>query len=395
MSSSSVKSEPRLNVALVHDALPYIGGAERVLATAMDIFPAAPIYTLIHNPEALAGTPFEGREIHASFINRLPAAHTKYRNYLPLFPLAVEQLDLRAYDLILSFNYAVAHGVRLAPRQVHISYTYTPLRQAWQEYHSYLVGAGLNAGPKSWAARATLQYLRRWDYAAARRVGCLLAVSRWAAFNIWRAYRRPAEVLYPPVDVEAYRPLSPRDDYFISLARLEPRKRVDLIVKAFSRLGLPLLVVGDGPEYDRIAALAGPNVQMLGRIPDSEVSELLGRARAFVMAAEEDFGMAAVEAQAAGCPVIAYGRGGALETVREGRTGLFFAEQSVDSLIAAVLRFTQGSLKFNPSDLRANVQRFDKTLFQNKLAQLVEREWSRADHKAYEEYANPISFTPI
>lgn len=392
MSFNNLQTKTGMKVALVHDALPYVGGAEHVLAAAMEVFPGAPIYTLIHNSQAFAGTPFEGREIHTSLINRLPAAHNRYRNYLPLFPLAIEKFDLRDFDVILSFNYAVAHGIRHSSRQVHISYTYTPLRQAWQEYQTYLEEAGLNAGPKSWVARAILQRLRQWDYAAAQHIGCLLAVSQWTANNIQQAYHRSAEVLYPPVDVDRFRPLTPRRDYFMSLARLEPRKKVDLIVKAFTHIGLPLLVVGDGPERARISSLAGPNVQVLGRLPDEEVSDLLGRARAFVMAAEEDFGLAAVEAQAAGCPVIAYGRGGALETVCAGRSGFFFPEQTVESIVAAVQRFTQSDLKFDPGELQANVQHFRKSIFQDKLTRLVEREWNRMTQKTNdEEYATQVS----
>jgi glycosyltransferase involved in cell wall biosynthesis len=298
------------SIALVQDALPFMGGAERVLETTLEVYPSSPVYTLVYNPQAFTGTALARSEIHTSFINRLPLARRKYRSYLPLMPLAIEQFDLGGYDIVLSFNYAVAHGVLIRPGQMHLSFTHTPLRQAWHFYHQFLQSAGLEAGPKSWAARVLLHYLRLWDQAAAARVDQFIVPSRWVARAVRRAYNRSAEILYPPVEVDRYCPLSPRAQTYIVVSRLVPHKKVGLIVEAFSRLGLPLVIVGDGPEQESLRSRSAANIRFLGRQPQQALQELLGRAKAFVHMAEEDFGIAPVEAQAAGCPVIAYGRGG-------------------------------------------------------------------------------------
>jgi glycosyltransferase involved in cell wall biosynthesis len=365
------------SIALVQDALPFLGGAERVLETTLEVYPAAPVYTLVYNPQALAGTHLAQSEIHTSFINRLPLARQKYRSYLPLMPLAIEQFDLGRYDIVLSFNYAVAHGVLVRPDQLHLSFTHTPLRQAWHFYHQFLRSARLEAGPKSWAARLLLHYLRLWDQAAAARVDQFIVPSRWVARAVKRTYNRPAEVLYPPVEVDRFCPLSPRGEYYVAVSRLVAHKKVGLIVEAFSRQGLPLVIVGDGPEEQNLRRKAAPNVRFLGRQPQQALQELLGRAKAFVHMAEEDFGIAPVEAQAAGCPVIAYGRGGLLDTVIAGETGLFFPEQSAESLIAAVQQFERAGTRFDVGRIRQNALRFAPGRYRRELACLVNREWER------------------
>jgi glycosyltransferase involved in cell wall biosynthesis len=237
------------------------------LETTLEVYPTAPVYALVYNPRAFAGTTISQREIHTSFINRLPWAQRKYRSYLPLMPLAIEQFDLNRYDIILSFNYAVAHGVLVRPGQLHLSWTHTPLRQAWHSYHQFLKSARLEAGPRSWAARIFLHYLRLWDLAAATRVDLFIVPSRWVAQAVRRAYNRTAEIIYPPVEVDQFCPLSPRGETYIAVSRLVPHKKVDLIVEAFSRLGYPLVIVGDGPEQDKLLRRAGPNVRFLGRQP--------------------------------------------------------------------------------------------------------------------------------
>lgn len=364
-------------IAFVQDALPVLGGAERVLAAAWEIFPDAPLYTLTYGKEVVAHPAFSQKTVIPSFINRLPGARRRYRYYLPLMPLAVERFDLRKYDIILSFSYAVAHGVLPRPDQLHISYTYTPLRYAWHYYHQYLAQMKARSGFKVWATQVILHYFRLWERSAADRVDRFIAISQWVADGIWRSYRRPAEVIYPPLEIQYFNPLEPRDDYYITVSRLERHKHLDLVVAAFSRLGLPLLVVGEGPEYPRLKKMAAPNVQILGRLSDQEMAALLGKAKAFIQAAEEDFGIALAEAHAAGCPAIAYEKGGAQEIVLPGKTGLLFAEQTVDSLVAAVEQFEAGDLELEVREITSSVQRFSKANFQRELKLIVQDSWTR------------------
>ena len=369
-------------IAFVVDALMVLGGAERLLEAVLELFPGAPIYTLVYAPKIYAGSSIAKREIHTSFINRWPAVRSKYRYYLPLLPLAVEQFDLRRYQAILSFSYAVAHGALARPDQLHICYKYTPLRQGWHGYQAFLEDAGLRKGLQSWIARVILHYIRLWDFDAAARVDAFIAPSQWVKQGIWRAYRRTAEVVYPPVEVGEFRPVSPRQEHFLVVSRMELHKKVDLVVEAFTRLGYPLTVVGDGQEYRRISQLAGPNVKLLGYQTDESVRRLMGQAKALVIAGEEDFSITAVEAQAAGCPVIAFGGGGVCETIIDGQTGLFFAEQTVESLMEAVERFNLKSGQFEPSVIRKNALQFSKERFQREYQALVEREWENHQGRA-------------
>jgi len=359
--------EQRLKVALVHDALPFMAGAERVLEAALEVFPDAPVYTLVYNRRAFEGTPLAKRQVYTSFIDRLPWAHQAHRSFLPLYPLAIEQFNLHDYDLILSSSYAVAHGILTRPDQTHVCLMHTPLRYAWHQPHTIFQAGGI----KSQLLRMWLHNFRQWDFAASQRVDRYVAVSHWVAGLIWHAYRRPAHVIYPPVDVDRFTSLTPKGDYYLVVSRLAYHKRVDLIVQAFSRLGLPLIVVGDGAERRRLSRLAAPNVKLLGWQPDGIVQELMGRAKALVHAAAEEFGIALVEAQAAGCPVIAYAGGGALETVLEGRTGILFQEQSVASVLEAVTIFESGNLNYSPEELRWNAERFRKERFQMELLDFI------------------------
>ncbi len=353
-------------VAFVIDALPGMFGGERVLLSALELFPGAPVYTLVYNPAAFAHTRMTAHPVVTSWINRLPMAQTRYRSYLPLMPLAVEQFDLRRFDLVISFNYAVAHGARTRPGQRHLSYTYTPLRYAWRNFPVSPAWS-----PSQKLAALLLRTFRKWDVSAAARVDHFAAVSQDIATWIGRVYRRDARVIYPPVNLERFRPQHPRDNFFITVSRLVAHKRIDLIVEAFSSLKLPLIIVGDGPEGDRLREMASPNIQFAGSLPDAAVASLLGRARAFVCAAEEDFGIAVVEAQASGCPVIAFGNGGALETVEAGRTGLFFGEQSKASLVDAVGRFLQQEGEFCADTLVSSAQRFGKERFLKEFAEFA------------------------
>ncbi len=362
-------------VTLVQDALPFLGGAERVLQTVLELYPSAPISTLVCNRDRLRGSFLEEHEINTSFIDRLPGARKHHRTYLPLFPLAIEQFDLNNYALILSFSYAVAHGVLTRPDQVHISYMYTPMRQAWHYYHQFLRQKGYRAGPRRWLAQIILHYIRIWDQAAAARVDRFVASSKWGASLIWRAYRRDAEVIYPPVDLSRFHPLHPREDYYLMVSRMVPHKKVSLVVEAFNQLDYPLMVVGQGEQIDEIKEQAAENVQVLGQQPDHIVAELMGRAKALVHIAEEDFGLALVEAQAAGCPVIAFGKGGACETVVHGETGLFYPQQNSNSLRHALKAFEDNRSQFQEHNIRRNAERFSKARFKRRFAKLVEREY--------------------
>ena len=362
------------NAALVHDWLPVYGGAERVLEAMLRVLPHGDVFSLLdfvpEGQRAFLG----GRSVRTSFIQRLPFARTSYRNYLPFAPLAVEQFDLGGYDLVLSSSYVVAKGVLTTPDQLHVSYVHSPVRYAWDLYFDYLRQGNLERGPKGLLARMILHYVRLFDAATALRPDLYLANSHTVARRIRKTYRRPAAVLYPPVDTERFGLVADKDDYYVTMSRLVPYKRVDLIVEAFAKMpNRRLVVVGDGPEMKRIAALATPNVDLLGYRPDAEARALVERARAFVFAAEEDFGIVPVEAQACGTPVIAYGRGGATETVVPGVTGRFFETQTADALVAAVGAFERD--RYDPAEVRAHAERFSARRFEQGLAALLDAAW--------------------
>lgn len=363
-------------IGVVIDALPSYRGAERVLAAVLEHYPEADVHTLIYNREAFEGTIIAAHRVRTSFIQDLPGGRTHYRNMLPLLPAAIERLKVQDCDIVLSFSYAVAHGVKCNPRQLHISYTFSPLRYAWQDAGKYFQGGASGA-----AASLILRTFRRWDRAAVRGVDHMVAISRWTAECIRRAYRREAEVIYPPVEVEKFRPAEGRGDHFVAFARLVRQKRMEVVVEAFSKLGLPLIVIGEGPERKRLAALAAPNVRLVGAPSGEEAATIVGGARALVHAAEEDFGLVLAEAQAAGRPVIAYGGGAAPEVVFDGKTGVLFPDCTVDSLMKGVHRFLLEETAFKAGDCVGNVQRFRKERFQFQFSEMVEREWVRFEER--------------
>jgi glycosyltransferase involved in cell wall biosynthesis len=357
---------PSPRIAFVLDALPAIGGGEKTLFAALEIFPQADIFTLIYNRKAFAGTPIANRKVVTSYLDRLPLARRRHRMLLPWMPSAIERFDFSGYDAVAAFSYAVAHGVRVKNRTRHLSYTYTPMRYAWSEMN--IDGTYSRKNP---ALDFFMERFRRWDRSAAARVDEFATISHGIADRIRAAYGREARVIYPPVETERFSPAGLRGDYFVTLSRLVPHKRIDLIVEAFSRLGLPLKVIGEGPEGNRLRRLAARNIEFLGFQSEEAVAGLLGAARGFVCAAEEDFGIAIVEAQAAGCPVIVYQAGGALETVVDGVTGIFFAEQSAASLSEAVRRFEDSSHCFRTADMVENAQRFSKPHFVEPFRKFV------------------------
>ncbi len=358
-----------MRVALVHDYLMQgMRGAERVLAVFRDLYPDASIYTLLYDPEKM-GEATTGWDIRTSFLQRLPGAKRFHRKLFPLMPLAVERLDLRNYDLIISASSAWVKNVQPAPRAIHICYCYSPARFLWHWSEEYI--HSLRAGPIARSLiRATLPGLRRWDKRSTRRVTDFVAISQAVQERIRRYFERDSVIIYPPVDTDRFQPVDGHEDYFLIVSNLNPYKRVDLAIEAFNRLKLPLIVVGRGPEYQRLQSLAGPTVQLLGWREDEEVTELVARCRAFVMPQEEDFGIAPLEAQSAGRPVIASAAGGALETIVDGQTGLLFAQQTPEALCAAVDRF--GEMEFAPQACRANALRFGVERFKGQFGDFVD-----------------------
>ncbi|MFM0029850.1 glycosyltransferase family 4 protein [Paraburkholderia madseniana] len=363
-----------MRVAIVHEWLVTFGGSERVVEQMLECFPEADVFSLIDFMDDRAF--LKGKRATTSFVQKLPFAKRKYRNYLPLFPLAIEQFDLSAYDLVLSSSHAVAKGVLVGPDQLHISYVHSPIRYAWDLQHQYLTEANLLKGFRSLFARVALHYIRTWDVRTANGVDTFVANSDFIARRVNRVYRRDATVVYPPVDTEAFELGTHKESFYVTVSRMVPYKKVDLVVEAFSAMPeRSLVVIGDGPDMEKIRSKAGPNVVILGHQPFPVLRDYLQRARAFVFAAEEDFGISIVEAQACGTPVIAFGKGGACETVIDDTqpqpTGVFFDEQTVESVQAAVRRFEASADRFLPDSCRANAERFSEAAFRRGFLAVV------------------------
>lgn len=368
-----------MKVAIVHDWLTLTGGAERVLTELMDLFPDADLFTLVCflNDDEMA-TVVGNRQIHTSFLQNMWGARKYYRFYLPLMPIAIEQFDLSSYDLVLSSSYAVAKGVITGPDQVHISYTYSPIRYAWDLQHTYLREAKLQKGIKAIFVRLILHYIRLWDSRTANSVDVFIAISKFIGRRIRKVYRRDSTVIYPPVDTDRFALSTHDDGYYLTASRLVPYKCIPLIAEAFR--GMPdrkLVVIGDGPDMPLLQLQAGPNVEILGRQSDAVLTDFMSRAKAFIFAAEEDFGIVPLEAQACGKPVIAYGRGGSLETILghdgPGQTGVFFETQSVEAIQSAVAHFETRAHAISPAACRANAERFSTDRFRREIRELVER----------------------
>ncbi len=359
-----------MRVALVHDWLTGMRGGERVLEQLCLLHPEADIFTLVYVPGSV-GRIIERHRIFVSFLDRLPKRG--YRHYLPLYPLAIESFDLSAYDLVLSTSHAVAKGCRPPPGAVHVAYIHTPMRYVWDQFDAYF-GPGRAGAVTRLAAHAVAPMLRLWDVRSTRRAHALIANSRFVADRIRRYWGREADfVVYPPVDTTRFVPAaegpSP-DDYALVVSALAPYKRIELAVSAFSRLKRPLWIVGDGPGRGRLAEAAGPTVRFLGSVGQDELPRLYAGARFFVLPGEEDFGIAAVESQAAGRPVLAFGRGGALETVVDGETGVFFDQPTVESLLDGVSRIDQ--LQVDPIRIHEQARRFDGGRFAPELQRAIE-----------------------
>lgn len=362
-----------LKVAIVHEWFVDYSGSERVVEQMLNLFPQADLYAQVEFlPDHLKGF-IKNKKVITSFIQKLYKARTKYRTYLPLMPLAIEQFDMSSYDLILSSSHAVSKGVITGPDQVHVCYCHSPMRYAWDLTHQYLRESGFNFGVKGWLARSILHYVRQWDYRSANGVDQFVANSNFIARRIWHVYRREAKVINPPVDVDSFQLVREKEDFYLTASRMVPYKKIGLIVEAISKMPeRKLVVIGDGPEAAKIKKLAGPNIEFLGYQPSPVLKDYMQRARAFLFAAEEDFGIIPVEAQACGTPVIAFGKGGVIETVVENETGLFFDEQTPEALVAAVRRFEQMA-DFDPENIRRHSLRFSPQNFRADFMALVEQ----------------------
>ncbi|RKP45315.1 glycosyltransferase family 4 protein [Pararobbsia silviterrae] len=367
-----------MKVAIVHDWLVTYAGAERVLEQIVACFPDADLFSVVDFLDDDRAF-ILGKRAKTTFIQRLPFARKHYRSYLPLMPLAIEQLDLSAYDLVISSSHAVAKGVITGPDQMHISYVHSPIRYAWDLQHQYLHEARLERGFKAGLARAILHYMRTWDTRTSNGVDFFLCNSHFIARRIAKIYRRTATVLPPPVDTDGFTPSASKEAFYLTASRMVPYKRIDLIVEAFAAMpDKKLVVIGDGPEMARIRALEAPNVVLLGYQAFDVLRNHMQRARAFVFAAEEDFGIAPLEAQACGTPVIAFGKGGVLDTIRAdglSPTGVFFEEQSIASLVAAVQRFELAQenplTRIDAAACRAQAERFAPHLFRTAFKAFV------------------------
>lgn len=362
-----------MKVAVVCDWLVVYAGAERVLEQILNIYPDADLFCLVDfMPKNERGF-IKNRSVSTTFIQNLPGAQKHYRSYLPLMPIAIEQLDVTDYDLVISSSHCVAKGILTGPNQIHISYVHSPIRYAWDLTYQYLNEANLCSGVKGIVAKLILHYMRLWDTRTANGVDYFIANSNFIAKRIKKIYGRSAEVIYPPVDVEAFEYCEEKEDYYLTASRLVPYKKVKLVVEAFNEMpDKKLVVIGSGPDFNKIKSVAGKNIIMMGYQPFKVLKERMRHAKAFVFAAEEDFGITPVEAQACGTPVIAYGKGGALETIVAQETGVFFYQQSKEQLKKAVLTFEDS----NPIEARAcrkNAERFSVEIFRNSMKQYIDK----------------------
>lgn len=362
-----------MRIALVHEWLTNVAGSERVLISLHELYPEAPIYTSVYEPDEFPD--LAGADVRTSFLQRFPWARSKHQAFPLLRTVAFERFDLSGYDVVISSSHAEAKGVITSPETLHVCYCYTPIRYYWSGYHHYLENPRF--GALNPIVRAVMpymtNYLRLWDRCAADRVDVFVAISNHVAARIRKYYRREAHVIYPPVNT-SWLSISPSvDDYFLMVGRLIPYKRADIVVEAFNRLGLPLKIAGTGSEMDSLRETARPHIEFLGRVSDDELMELYSRCQALVFPQEEDFGIVPLEAMAAGRPVIAYRGGGALETVLEGETGIFFDSQDADSLLEAVASFDAGD--FEPERARSQAMRFDVEVYKENMRVFVETAW--------------------
>lgn len=360
-----------MKIALVHDYLAQDGGAEKVLEAFTQIWPDAPIFVLFHDTKRIQR--FSSSDVRESFLAKMPFGRTKYQWYLPMMPVATEKHNLHGFDVVLSSTSAFAKGVLTRPETLHVSYCHTPTRYLWTDTHEYIADLKYNALIKA-ALPRLIHRMRIWDKMSVDRVDHFIANSDTVRARIAKYYRRESDIIHPPVDTHLFSVSTDLGDYFITGGRMVPYKRFDLVVKVFNRLGSPLKIFGDGPEFERLKQMAKPNIEFLGRISDEEKAQLLSRAKAFIHPQVEDLGITPIESMACGRPVIAYGVGGVTETVIPGKTGVFFDEQTWESLLDAVLRFDEK--EWDSHYIRAHAQRFSTRAFMSEIRQYVEHRYA-------------------
>jgi glycosyltransferase involved in cell wall biosynthesis len=366
------QKKPReIKVAIVHYWLMSMRGGEKVLEQLCIAYPQADIFTLVCRPDRISST-IKQHKITTSFIQRIPGGVSFYQSLLPLMPLAVEQFDLTGYDLILSQETNVSKGPVTTYKSLHINYCHTPMRYAWDMYHQYLNESRLGFFKKIVMA-ITMNYIRIWDVTASNRVDLFIASSRNAQARMWKHYRRDAAVIYPPVDVSGFRPGGEVGDFYLMLGQIIPYKRVDLAVEAFNRSGKKLVIVGVGSESEKLRAIAKENISFLGSQPFEVIRELYRTCKAFIFPGEEDIGITPLEAQASGRPVLAFARGGALETVLDGQTGLFFLEQTHEALQDVILRFENGAHSITPEKCVTNAMTFSNESFREQFVDFTQK----------------------
>lgn len=369
-----------ISVGLVADWLVTYAGAEKVIKEFITLYPHADIYSLVDFLSNEARELFLNKKAKTTFIQKLPRAKSKYQSYLPLMPLAIEQLDVSSHDIVISSSHAVSKGVLTGPDQLHISYVHSPIRYAWDLQHQYLKESGLDFGLKSWIAKYILHKIRMWDYRTANSVDHYIANSQFIARRIKKIYGRDSDVIYPPVDVDRFNFDENKESFYLTASRMVPYKKVGLIVEAFNYMpDKKLIVIGAGSEFEKIKSKASKNVEILGFQSDDVLHEYMRKAKAFIFAAEEDFGITPVEAQACGTPIIAYGKGGALETVRpygvDRPTGIFFNRQDISSIKNSVIFFESIQDKIHPAFCRDNALKFSSERFRIEFSNYVESKW--------------------
>ncbi|WP_405051213.1 MULTISPECIES: glycosyltransferase family 4 protein [Serratia] len=374
--------QEKINVGIIADWLVTYAGAEKVIKEFFEIYPEADLYSVVDFLSDESRINFKGKKAKTTFIQTLPKAKRAYQKYLPLMPFAIEQLDVSSHNVILSSSHAVSKGVLTGPDQLHISYVHSPIRYAWDLQHQYLKESGLDRGLKGMLAKWLLHKIRIWDCRTTNGVDHFVANSQFIARRIKKVYGRDADVIYPPVDVESFNFCSEKEDYYVTASRLVPYKRVDLIVDAFSAMpDKKLVVIGDGSEMKKIKSKAAGNVEILGYQPNDVMQKYMEKARAFIFAAEEDFGITPVEAQACGTPVIAYGKGGSLETVRPfgvtQPTGILFDQQTPQSVIAAVQHFEKIKDDFVAEDCRNHAMKFSCERFKKEMGEYITSKWEQ------------------
>ena len=375
--ATALPSVNDLQTALVHDWLTVYGGAERVLEQLLTMLPASDVFAPLSLLEESEATFLGERTVNTSFLQKFPFLEWAYQKYLPLLPFAIENFDLSSYNLVVSSSFVLAKSVLTTSEQLHVCYSHSPARYMHDLHFEYLDCEGYRKGLKRKMAQALLHYLRLYDTGTPNRVDLFVANSQAVARRIWRAYRRRAVVVYPPVDTERFTLSADKDDYYVTVSRLMPYKHVDVLVQAFNAMpDRHLVVIGAGSELERLRAMAAPNVDVRGREPDEVVTRYVRHARAFLFAAFEDFGIAPLEAQASGTPVLAYGRGGALETVVDGVTGRFFPSQKPEAVIRAVNAFEKEADRFEPEAIKLHADRFSIERFHHRMEAVVDQAWS-------------------